>query len=113
MRLRSDLFVAAYVRRRNDANAFTVVRHKGAAEAGAIFIRIDRLNGEAALYGPAPQSAFDDASPERLFQKISKDGATPADIEERLAKELRFDRDIWIIEVEDRKGESLLDLVHI
>jgi hypothetical protein len=113
MRLRSDIFVAAYVRRRNDANAFTVVRHKGAAEAGAIFVRIDRLNGEAVLYGPAPQSAFDGTSLERRFQKVSKDGATPADIEERLAKELRFDRDIWIIEVEDRQGEPLLDLVHI
>ncbi len=113
MRLRSDLFVAAYLRRRNGDNAFSVVRHRGAAEAGAIFVMIDHLNGGAALYGPAPQMVFDDANPERRFEKISKPGASLAEIEERLAKELRFDRDIWIIDVEDRNGEPALDLVHI
>jgi hypothetical protein len=113
MRLRSDIFVAAYIRRRNGENAFAVVRHKGAAEAGAIFIRIDRLNGESALYGPAPQSAFEEANPERRFHCISKEAATAADIEARLQSELRFDRDIWIIEVEDKTGEPGLDLVHI
>ncbi len=44
-RLRSDIFVAAYVRRRNGENAFAVVRKRGAAEAGAIFVCIDRRDG--------------------------------------------------------------------
>ncbi len=60
-RLRSDIFVAAYVRRRNGENALRVVRKRGAAEAGAIFICIDRRDGTVDLYGPAPQTAFDDA----------------------------------------------------
>jgi hypothetical protein len=111
MRLRSDIFVSAYVRLRNGENAFAVVRRKGAAEAGAIFVCIDRLDGTADLYGPAPQAAFDEARPERQFQKISKDGATPLDIAERLAREQRFDSDIWIIDVDDRSGEPKLDLM--
>jgi hypothetical protein len=113
MRLRSDIFVSAYIRLRNGENAFAVVRRKGAPEAGTIFICIDRLDGTADLYGPAPQSAFSDSTPERRFQKISKGGATPLDVAERLARELRFDSDIWIIDVEDRTGEVRLDLVHI
>jgi hypothetical protein len=111
MRLRSDIFVSAYLRQRNGENAFAVVRRKGAAEAGAIFICIDRLDGTADLYGPAPQAAFDEARPDRAFQKISKDGATSLDIAERLAREQRFDSDIWIIDVDDRSGESKLDLM--
>ena len=110
MRLRSDIFISAYIRQRNGENAFAVVRRKGAAEAGAIFVCIDRLDGSADLYGPAPQAAFDEARPERLFQKISKNGATPLDVSERLARELQFDSDIWIIDVDDRRGEPRLDL---
>jgi hypothetical protein len=113
MRLRSDIFVAAYVRLRNGQNAFAVVSRRGAAEAGAIFVKIDRLDGRIDLYGPAPQMAVDGNSPLRVFQKISKPDALPADIDAQLAREMRFDSDIWIIDVEDRTGESHLDLVHI
>jgi hypothetical protein len=111
MRLRSDIFVSAYLRRRNGENAFAVVRRRGAEEAGAVFVCIDRLDGTADLYGPAPQSVFDDASPERLFQRLTTAGATPADVEARLQKEMRFDPDVWIVDVEDRSGEPRLDLV--
>jgi hypothetical protein len=31
-------------------------------------------------------------------------------VEERLAKEIRFDPDVWIIETEDRAGRHFLDL---
>ncbi len=109
-RLRSDIFVAAYIRRRNGENAFAVVRRRGAAEAGAIFICIDRLDGTADLYGPAPQAVFDEPGPERLFQRLTRDGATPADVSARLARETRFDPDVWIIDVEDRSGAHGLDL---
>ena len=111
MRLRSDIFVAAYLRLRNSENAFAVVRRKGAAEAGAIFICIDRLNGTVDLYGPAPQTAFDDERLDRRFQKLSKDNALLADSETRLAREIQFDADCWIVDVEDRTGQARLDLV--
>ena len=32
-----------------------------------------------------------------------------ADIEARLQKEIRFDPDLWVIEVEDREGRHWLD----
>lgn len=110
-RLRSDIFVSAYVRLRNGENAFAVVRRRGAEEAGAIFVCVDSRDGAAALYGPAPQSAFDEARPGRLFQRLTAEGATPADVEARLQREMRFDADIWIVDVEDPRGDPKLDLV--
>jgi hypothetical protein len=110
-RLRSDVFVAAYIRLRNGENAFAVVRRKGAAEAGAIFVRIDRLDGTADLYGPAPQSEVGEDAPARLFQRLGEAGSTADLIEARLAREVRFDPDIWIVDVEDRNGEARLDRV--
>jgi hypothetical protein len=111
MRIRSDFFVQAYVRRRNSENAFAVVRRRGAAEAGAIFVMIDRRNGQADLYGPAPQSLVDGDPATRRFQKISAEQATPVEAEARLQREMRFDPDVWIIDVEDTAGQPMLDLV--
>ena len=43
MRLTSDFFVSAYIRRCGIEGAFAALRRRGGAEAGAIFIVIDRL----------------------------------------------------------------------
>src|ERR1700681_1894533 len=68
MRLKSALWVAAYLRRCQVEGLSAVVRRRGAEEAGAIFVRIDRLDGTSDLFGPAPQSAFDAALPgDRAF----------------------------------------------
>jgi hypothetical protein len=37
--------------------------------------------------------------------------ANDADIEARLTKEIRFDPDLWVIEVEDRSGRNFIDNV--
>ena len=112
MRLKSGIWVAAYLRRAQIEGAYAVVRRRGAEEAGAVFIIISRLDGTASLYGPAPQSAFDEAQPaERMFSVVLG-GEAPvaeADIEARLTREMRFDPDIWIVEVEDRTGRHFLD----
>ena len=61
MRLKTALWVAAYLRRCQVEGISGVVRRRGAEEAGAIFVRISRLDGTSELFGPAPQSAFDAA----------------------------------------------------
>jgi hypothetical protein len=112
MRLKSGIWAAAYLRRCNTEGVFAAVRRRGAEEAGAIFIKISRLDGTGTLYGPAPQTAFDDAQPaDRIFTAMLG-GGTPvseADIEARLTREIRFDPDVWIIEIEDRAGRNFLD----
>lgn len=112
MRLKSGIWVAAYVRRCHVEGAFAAVRRRGAEEAGAIYIKLNRLDGTGVLYGPAPQSAFADAQPAgRLFIVIAgRDNPAPeADIEARLLREIRYDPDIWIVEVEARDGRHFLD----
>ncbi|MDB5643890.1 MAG: uncharacterized protein JWN07_3207, partial [Hyphomicrobiales bacterium] len=34
----------------------------------------------------------------------------PATVEEKMAREMKFDPDLWLIEVEDPKGRCFLDL---
>jgi hypothetical protein len=110
-RLRSDIWVSAYLRRCAVEGAFAVLRRRGAAEAGAIFIKIDLLDGTALLFGPAPQSELKEGE-DRIFSALHKDARIePGEAEKRLAHEISFDPDLWIVEVEDRQGRSFLDVV--
>ncbi|MGQ0445654.1 MAG: DUF1491 family protein [Beijerinckiaceae bacterium] len=110
MRLRADIWVAAYLRRCAHEGASAVLRRRGAAEAGAIFVKIDRLDGFAALFGPAPQSEVKDGV-ERLFARLHRNTwIDPAEAEQKLARQIYFDPDVWIIEMEDRQGRSFLDV---
>jgi len=109
VRLTSGIWVAALVRRCNGAGAAAFVVKRGALEAGAVYVTVDRLNGEIDLYGPAPQSVFSDERPsDRRFERLL-DRASDEAVNERLASERRFDSDLWIIAVEDRDGRSFLD----
>ena len=100
--------MSAYLRRCSIEGIDAALRKRGAAEAGAIFVKVDHLDGTASLYGPAPQ-LFLNESGERLFTAILQ-GVTPLDVEERMTRELRFDSDLWLVEVDDRAGRHFLDL---
>ena len=108
-RLRSDFWVAAHLRRCAVEGVDAVLRRRGAAEAGAVFVKVDHLDGTASLYGPAPQSLVEDRGDERLFAPILRQ-VVPLDVEERMKREMRFDPDLWLIEIDDAKGRHFLDL---
>jgi hypothetical protein len=111
MRLKSNIWVAAYLRRCQVNGIFGAVRRRGAEEAGAIFIKLVLLDGHAMLFTPAPQTAYDDSRPvERVFAPSSSQPVAEQVIEERLSKEIRFDPDVWIVEIEDKAGRHFLDL---
>jgi hypothetical protein len=112
MRLKSGVWVSAYVRRCFVEGAFAAVRRRGAEEAGAIFIKVSRLDGTADVYGPAPQTAFSGGELDRAFSPAMKTMPAPdADAEAYLARQIRFDPDLWIIETEDRAGRHFLDRI--
>jgi len=113
MRLKTALWVAAYLRRCQVEGVSGVVRRRGAEEAGAVFVRISRLDGTSDLFGPAPQSAFEAAeSAARAFApSLAQQPAPDAAVEHYLAREVKFDPDVWIVEVEDRAGRNFLDIV--
>jgi hypothetical protein len=112
MRVTSDFFVSALIRRANGAGAAAFLRRRGAAEAGAVFVRLDRLDGRMTLFCPASQADYGDGRPQdrRFRMLLDGEAATPMACEERIARELRFDPDLWIVEIEDREGRHFLDV---
>ncbi len=111
MRLKSAIWVAAYLRRCQTAGVFGAVRRRGAEEAGAVFVKVATLDGRAMLYVPAPQTVYDDSRPiERIFTPMSPQPVPETSVEERLVREIKFDPDAWVVETEDRAGRHFLDL---
>jgi hypothetical protein len=111
MRLKSSIWVAAYLRHCQTEGIFGAVRRRGAEEAGAVFVKVGLLDGNAMLYVPAPQTVYEESRPiERIFMPTSPQPVPEASVEDRLAREIRFDPDVWIVETEDKAGRHFLDL---
>lgn len=111
MRLKSSIWVAAYLRRCQTEGIYGAVLRRGAEEAGAVFVKVARLDGTVTLYAPAPQTEYEDSRPvERVFVPTSPEPVPESAIAERLTKEIRFDPDVWIVEIEDRAGRHFLDV---
>src|SRR5258706_59149 len=109
MRLKSGIWVAAYLRRYQVEGVAAVVRRRRAEEGGGRLIKVDTRDGEAGSYGSAPPTDFDEARPsERIFNLALASKPEP-DIEAYLARQVRYDPDLWIVEVEDRAGRHFLD----
>jgi len=100
MRVTTDFWASALIRRVFGEGGFAAVMRRGATEAGAAFVIVrDRL-GLVTLYGPAAQAVYDPGRPEeRRFTELLT-GVEQDAVDARLAKESRFDSDIWVIEVE-------------
>ena len=106
MRVTSDLWVAGYLRRVASGGGHAVLARRGAREAGAIHLRITASDGDR-LLSPAPMSldAMDDGMG-RLW--ALRAFGPPAEIDDILLRELRFDEDAWIVDVDDRDGRDWL-----
>ena len=102
-RLATHVWVAAYLTRLRlaDIPAFVVAR--GDPTAGAVLVKLNTLDGRARLY----QRSFDLMSGARAWIVLAE-GEEPA-VDASIAKQRSFDRDLWVIEVEDRAGRHLLD----
>jgi hypothetical protein len=102
-RLTADLWVSAYLARLRlaDIPAFVVAR--GDATAGAVIVKSATLDGRARAY----QRSFDPMSGARVWIVLA-DGPE-AEVDALLARQRARDPDLWLIEVEDRAGRTLLD----
>jgi|TARA_B100001142_G_scaffold321997_1_gene369589 hypothetical protein len=103
IRLTSQLWVQSYLTRLRLKEIPAFVTLKGDLTAGSIFIKINTLDG----YAKAFHKSFDVGHSIRSWIILCEGYETHVD--EKLEQEKTYDPDIWIIEVEDKQGRSLLD----
>ena len=86
---------------------------RGASDAGAIYVRVDRLDGTHDLYQPASQFSYKQENidrGERLFSACMS-GVSTFDIMDKMDAEEKFDPDFWVLETECADGSHDLLLV--
>jgi hypothetical protein len=97
----SHLWVSALLRRATLAGAFAVIVHRGDEDRGDVLVKVTPGRGRAQLYGPA-------FNPDGLseFELLMPDNE--ADVDALIEKRLKADRDLWVIEIEDREGRHFI-----
>ena len=103
-RLKAGIFVRALIRRVEVAGAQAYVVRKGAEEAGAIFLKVSRLDGTCTVLNQARAGDGELVWARPLGDKID-DAKASAYFE----RQIKFDPDIWIVEIEDREGRAFVD----
>ncbi len=109
MRLKTEFWVHAYIRICANAGCSAFVVHHGDDDAGAPFVKINRLDGFAQLYGPAPAGITGGDDGQHFCVIFDGDWRPESDIDTYVASQAKFDTDLWLIEVEDAKGRHFLD----
>lgn len=102
-RLASGVWVSAYLTRLRLADIAVYVAAKGDPTAGAVIVKSATLDGRARAF----QRSFDLMTDARVWVVLAE--GAEADVDELLARQRARDPDLWIIEVEDRQGRTLLD----
>jgi hypothetical protein len=102
-RLAAHVWVAAYLTRLRLADIPAFVLARGDATAGAVLVKLNTLDGRARLF----QRSVDLTTGARVWVVLAE--GDEAAVDASIARQRSFDRDLWVIEVEDRAGRHLLD----
>lgn len=108
--LRSDIWCAAFVRRHNDKGRLCVVSRRGDSVAGQVWIEVDHMDGTVSLFTPAPGVLLESTLEERVFQR-RYDRTDPLTVRNRIAREVEFDQDLWVLSVDSRSDDLGLDVI--
>ncbi|MFN4193823.1 MAG: DUF1491 family protein [Tabrizicola sp.] len=102
-RLAAGLWVSAYLRRLALADIPAYVTAKGDAEAGAVVVKVALLDGTARAW----ERRSDILNDARAWFLLAE--GPEAEVDALVARTRARDPDLWVIELEDRQGRTLLD----
>ena len=103
MLLSTDLWVSALIRRAELAGAFATVARKGDPRAGTVIVKaFDTSNRRARLYS----EAFGPDGERLWMQPVESE--FESELDDYLQRQIRYDPDLWIVEIEDREGRHFI-----
>ncbi len=102
-RLTSLFWVQAYIKKLNLLGVPAFVVSHGDDTAGAIIVKVNKLNGDAVLF----ERSF--SLDKNLNQWSKFESGDEKELDELLSRQLSRDRDLWIVEIESREGDPFLD----
>ena len=103
-RLKAGVFVRALIRRAEVAGAAAYVVRKGAEEAGAVLLKLTPLDGSCTVLSQARRGEGELVWVKPLGEKADEPAASAW-----FEKQIKYDPDLWIVEIEDREGRIFVD----
>ena len=103
-RLKAGLFVRALIRRAEVEGASAFIVRKDQEEAGAIILKLARLDGTVQVLN---QARMGDGG--LVWARPLGDAVPDARAAAWCDGQVKFDPDLWIVEIEDRQGRAFVD----
>lgn len=103
-RLKTGFYIRALIRRAEIGGASAYVARRGAEEAGALILKLTKPDGGLTVLSRATRGEG-----ERVWMKPLGDSVDSAAAANYFEKQIRYDPDLWIVEIEDREGRSFVD----
>ena len=100
-RLPTELWVMAHVRAANAQGVPMLLLRKGDRSRGTVLVKVNRLDGGFTVLTQVRRD-------ERLVWSRAT-GPEPVDeaaADAYIARQVKYDPDLWVVEVEDRQGRS-------
>ena len=121
-RLKTKIWVDAHLRRCQSEGAFATVARKGDPDAGAVavkvflglrrarlFLQSIDIDGNKIWREPLREDKTFEGDGEGDASAQDQSADDEAAVDQRIEREVSFDPDLWVIEIEDRDGRSFLD----
>ncbi|MEL6830869.1 MAG: DUF1491 family protein [Pseudomonadota bacterium] len=104
-RLPTWVWIDALLRRVSADGASAFVRQRGDAERGDVVIKVADLAGGGRIYVPRT-----DLEGNRVFVDLIGQGVGPEEVDAEIYvdRAMQRDRDVWVVEIEDRNGRHFL-----
>ncbi|HEY4113551.1 MAG TPA: DUF1491 family protein [Rhizomicrobium sp.] len=103
-KLKAAIQIQAIIRRAEVAGAQAFLVRRGSEEAGALFLKLSRLDGTYTVLNQARRGEGELVWTRSVGEWVSEEAVV-----KYLDRQMRFDPDIWILEIEDRMGRAFVD----
>jgi len=104
-RLKSGIWVRAHIRRCQVAGVPAFVVAMGDESAGAILIKVNRLGDGCEVF--VARTGFD--GEREWLAATGPEPVAETQADDYIARQRKFDSDLWVIEIEDQAGRHFLD----
>ena len=101
--VKTELYIKAHVKRLGVAGIPAYVIRHGDDDAGDLIVKLSTLDGKASMF----QREYNLDTSERTWVRVLE--ASETEVDAAIQTQCGFDPDVWVLEIEDRKGRHFLE----
>ncbi len=100
--LSADIWVGALLRRVEQAGSFAYIARRGERNFGSVLIKVVNMRSREAYVLREAQKG------EETVWMRPNDTVIESDLDAWIARQVKYDNDLWVVEIEDKDGRHFL-----